>query len=74
MGKKIIAIDLSPKKKNVIYSTVKEARSSFIAQPHFQKKMSYNVMKKALENGTPLYERETHAPYCLDELLEIEDE
>ena len=74
MSKKIIAIDLSPKKKNVIYSTVKEARSSFIAQPHCQKKMSYKVMKKALENGTPLYERETHAPYCLDELLDIEDE
>ncbi len=31
-------------------------------------------MEKALENGTPLYERETHAPYCLDELLEVEDE
>lgn len=73
MATKILAISLTESGKNYICETFGEAMNAFLAQPHFKKKMAYSVLKKAVALGTPVYERETGKPYCLDYLYEGEE-
>lgn len=74
MSTRIIAIDVTPKKKNLICETIEIARRSFVSQPGFSKTMAYSVLQRAIEKGDVVYDRDTKNPYCLDLLLEPEYE
>lgn len=72
MSTKIIAIDLSARKVNIIFNTMEEARSCFTVAPQLQKKMQHKQFRDVLRHGKPVYMTETQGAFCLDELLEPE--
>lgn len=70
MSTKIIAIDLSARKVNII--TMEEAMSCFTVAPQLQKIMQHKQFRDVLRHGKPVYMTETQEAFCLDELLEPE--